>query len=68
MLKDVKKVAENPAVNAAIGVETNDALKKATREVSELEPSLEGAASPGGPTVNVWGSNATQYNGDTKLH
>lgn len=82
LLKDVKKMAENPAVNAATGVEVSGALNKAIEEVSELEPSLEEAADSGGPTVNVWGGvansnfgdgkqynnsgNATQYNAETQ--
>ena len=81
LLKDVKKVAESPAMKAATGVQT-EALNRAIEEVSELEPSLEEVAGLGGPTVNVTGGVANsnfgiggqynnsgsgaQYNGKTQ--
>jgi len=67
LLKDVKKVVENPAMKAATGVQT-EALNKAIKEVSELKPSLEEAAGSGGPTVNVTGGVANSNFGEGKQY
>jgi len=67
LLKDAEKVAQNPAMKAATGVQT-EALTKAIEEVSALEPSLEEAAGSGGPTVNVWGGVANTNFGEGKQY